>query len=214
MQTFGRFNPIMKKIIFLLFLSVCVFSPSCSPIIKLVYGIHQPRVLNKEKIDHFLVKNNLDTTNNVAIKDKDFLYIINKIKMTFPEIMVFDKEGKFIMYKEDKTCNASAFKFIDSLNNSKNYPRVDSIELSFFENKFVDLYGKGDVKIMDSNSDYFLLIFWTEWTGKLNKDHTYIWEQNAKKNKNASIKTVKVNCDFQTFWDNTEREKNIKALNH
>lgn len=202
----------MRNILILLFFSVLIISQSCSPIIKLVYGIHQPRVLNKEKIDRFLVKNKLDTTNNVAIKDKDFLYIINKIKMTFPEIMVFDKGGKFILYKEDKTCNASAFKFIDSLNASKKYPGVDSINLSFFENKFVDLYGRGDVKIMDSTSDYFLLIFWTEWTGKLNKDHTYIWEQKAKNNKNVSINTIKVNCDFQTFWDSTEREKNIKAL--
>jgi len=203
----------MKNIfLFVFLLNILFLSQSCSPIIKLVYGIHQPRILNKEKIDHFLIKNNLDTTNNLAIKDKDYLYITNKIQMTYPEIMVFDRDGKFIMYKDVKSCNASAFKFIDSLNAFKKYPTVDSINLTSFEQRLSDLNGRNPIHIKDATSDYFLLIFWTEWTGKLNKDHTYIWEQNAKKNKNASIKIIKVNCDFQDYWDKDEREKNIKAL--
>ena len=202
----------MKPFQVLFFLGIILLFQNCSPIIKLLYGIHQPKVLTKEKITRFLTKNNLDTTNNVAITEKNYLYVINKIEMTFPEIMVFDRNGNLIPYKKNNECNASAFKFIDSLSPLKNYSLIDSVNLSLFEKTLCDLNGKIQAKIIDPKANYYLLIFWTEWTGKLNKNHTYVWEQKAKNNKNVFIKTIKVNCDFQSFWSEVEREKNIKAL--
>ena len=112
--------------------------------------------------------------------------------MTYPEIIVFNQEGKYLKYKSVQECNASAFKFIDSLNNNKNYPIIDTFLLEKFENSLVNFQGKKKESILNKTTDFYVLIFWAEWTGKLNKDHTYIWEQKAKNNKNCNIKTIKI----------------------
>lgn len=131
--------------------------------------------------------------------------------MTYPEIMVFNKQGQYIKYKDNKACNASAFKFIDSLKIANNYSTIDSVNLNTLQRNFRDLKGS-PLNIINKESDFTLLIFWTEWTGKLNKDHTLIWETKAKNNNNCKISLFKINCDFQKYWNIKEREKIINHL--
>ena len=56
-------------------------------------------------------------------------------------------------------------------------------------------------------ADFYVLIYWAVWTGKLNKDHVKIWEDAAKNNKNAKVKVIKVNMDFQEHWDEKIRKE-------
>ncbi|MBA3283907.1 MAG: hypothetical protein H0U27_02450 [Nitrosopumilus sp.] len=167
--------------------------------------------MNESKIIKYAKKNKLDETNILTITDTTYLKTLALIDMTYPEIMVFDKEGKYIKYKDDKACNASAFKFIDSLRISNNYSTIATINLNSLQNNFRDLNGN-TINIIDKNSDFTLLLFWTEWTGKLNKDHTLIWENKAKNNINCKISLYKINCDFQEYWNSQEREKIINHL--
>lgn len=200
----------MKKT-FSYFLFALVFITACGPIVKAIYHIHQPRVMNEEKLTKYLTKTKLDLTNNVALSDKGYLETLHFIKMTYPEILVFDKDGKCIKYRDYKACNASAFKFIDSLKTGNSYTYIDSIDLGRLQKNVRDLKGK-EINISNKSSDFTLLLFWTEWTGNLNKDHTLVWENKAKANKNCTIQIYKVNADFQEFWDPNERVKIIKYL--
>jgi hypothetical protein len=56
-------------------------------------------------------------------------------------------------------------------------------------------------------ADFYILINWTVWTGKLNKDHVKVWEELARKNAAARIHVVKVNLDMQEYWDKKDRDK-------
>ena len=46
-------------------------------------------------------------------------------------------------------------------------------------------------------TDFYLFIFWTRYSGRLNKDHVKIWEEQANNNKNSKIKVIKVSFDQQ-----------------
>jgi len=55
-------------------------------------------------------------------------------------------------------------------------------------------------------ADFYVLIYWTTWTGRLNKDHVKIWEDSAYAKKQANIKVIKVNMDFQKNWDQADKD--------
>jgi hypothetical protein len=65
---------------------------------------------------------------------------------------------------------------------------------------------------LPNNADFYLLIYWNVWTGKLNKDHVKIWEDLARENKNCKIKVIKVNLDIQEYWEPKEKEMYRKAM--
>ena len=78
--------------------------------------------------------------------------------------------------------------------------------------KYRDLKGNPLVKSNLKPADFYVLLYWTVWTGKLNKDHVKIWEQLARNNTNAKIEIVKVNLDFQEYWNKSDRDIIIKSM--
>ena len=57
------------------------------------------------------------------------------------------------------------------------------------------------VRVKPKESDDFtVLVFWTTYIGKLNRDHVSVWERQAQENQKAGIRVLKINMDFQEFW--------------
>lgn len=182
---------------------------SCKPIMLKLYGIKQPDVENGKTITKKALRYDLDTSNIVTVNSQDFLQVLNKHGI--PEGAVYDRNGDYIEYRQnEKSCNAGLFDFIPSLNLKEKYRQPDSADLQTELNKYRDLRGN-KLKTTDS-ADFYLLIYWTVWTGKLNKDHVKIWEDLARENKNCSIKVIKVNLDIQEYWDQQARDNIIKAM--
>lgn len=191
-------------IIFPLFILV-----SCQPIVKKIYGIKDPDIESEKTIVKKALKYGLDTSAIVTVSSKDFLYVLKG--QNIPDAAIYDKNGKYIEYrKTDTSCNAGLFQFIPDLNLTDNYNQPDSLPLSLELEKFRDLKGKPLAKV--EPADFYLLIFWTVWTGKLNKDHVKVWEDLARKNRNCKIKVIKANLDIQEHWDEKEKEKMMKAM--
>lgn len=192
----------------LLFLSI-LFLSSCQPIMMKMYGIKDPEVENQKTITKRALKYDLDTSNIVTVNCQDFLYVLNG--QSIPDCAIYDRNGKYVEYRQtDTSCNAGLFEFIPSLNKNDKYNQPDSADLQTELNKFRDL--KGGRLSEPEQADFYLLIYWTVWTGKLNKDHVKIWEDLAKNNKNCKIKVIKVNLDLQEYWDASERDRNIRAI--
>ena len=182
---------------------------SCQPIMMKLYGIKDPDIENEKTITKKALKYGLDTSNIVTVNSKEFLYVLNG--QSIPDGAIYDRNGKYIEYRQTaKSCNAGLFKFIPSLNLNDKYNQPDSTDLKTELNKFRDL--KGNILKQPESADFYLLIYWTVWTGKLNKDHVKIWEDLARDNKNCKIKVIKVNLDIQEYWEEQEREKIIKAM--
>ena len=179
---------------------------SCQHILKKIYGVKNPEFENEISIKKTALKYGLDTSNIVSLNSSDFLEEINS--KSIPDASIYDSKGNYIEYRvTDTSCNAGLFDFIPNLNVKNSYNKPDSTNLELELNKFLDLKGQPIDKL--ESADFYVLIYWAVWTGKLNKDHVKIWEDAARNNKNARIKVLKVNLDFQDYWDEVEKNKII-----
>lgn len=198
----------MHKI--LLIISSLFLLISCQPIMMKLYGVKDPDVETEKSIIKKALKFGLDTSDIVTVNSHDFLPIITE--QGIPNGAIYDKDGNYIEYRQtDTSCNAGLFQFIPDLNLANQYNKPDSLNLNQQLTKFRDLNGN-TLKAVEP-ADFYLLIYWTVWTGKLNKDHVKIWEDLAKANKNCKIKVIKVNLDIQEYWDATEQEKMVQMMN-
>ncbi len=176
-----------------------------------IYGIKKPKLENEESIKKKAIKFGLDTSNIVTVNSADFL---KTIKMGgIPEGAIFDSKGEYIEYREtDTSCNAGLFEFIPNLNTFTTYKKTGKTTLDIELEKYRDLKGNPLVKSNLKPADFYVFLYWTVWIGKLNKDHVKIWEQLARNNTNAKIEIVKVNLDFQEYWNKSERDTIIKIM--
>jgi hypothetical protein len=185
---------------------ILFLNSSCQHILKKIYGVKNPEIENESSIKKAALKYGLDTANIVTLNSNDFLKELNG--KAIPDASIYDSKGNYIEYRvTDTSCNAGLFDFIPNLNVNNNYNKPDSTNLELKLNKFLDLKGQPIEKL--ESADFYVLIYWTVWSGKLNKDHVKIWEDAAINNKNARIKVLKVNLDFQDHWDDVEKNKII-----
>ncbi len=197
---------IKSKLLVLAF--VALFS-GCQPIVKMMYGIKNPDIENKNSIIKKALKYNLDTNNIVTVNGKDFLPTPKG--KGIPDCDVFDKNGNYIEYREtDTSCNAGLFDFIPALALNQTYKMPKAPNLRTTLAKCRNL--KGELIQPTYDADFYVLIYWTVWAGKLNKDHVKIWEDQARNNKNCKVKVIKVNMDMQEYWDKSDRYMVVEAM--
>lgn len=188
-------------------LAVAIFF-SCTAVMKKIYGIKKPSIESPESLKKDALGFGFDTTYILTSNAEKFLD--NFHGKGIPDIDVFDSEGNYIEYRDsDTSCNAGLFKFIPELNTNKIYNKTGKKKLDEELSKFVDLYGKPHQ--IEKDADFYLMVYWATWTGRLNKDHVAEWEQLVKENKNCKIKYIKVNLDMQTHWP-IEEQKRIKKI--
>lgn len=199
----------MKIIILFTISSLLFLLVSCKPIMYKLYGVKKPDVETEQSIKDKALKFGLDTTNIVTVNEYDFLQVMKG--QGIPDGEIFDKNGHFINYRQtDSACNAGLFEFIQNLKTDTTYLTNDSIILVNKMSKFRNFNGKPLQKI--DEADFYLLIYWTVWTGKLNKDHVKIWEDLAFENQNCKIKVIKVNLDMQDYWNKEELKPIYDAM--
>lgn len=197
----------MKKLplLFLLLLGIS----SCQVLLLKLYGIRKPKVENRKSISGYAHRIGLDTAGILTVNSKDFLRVL--AKRGIPDGAVYDSRGKYIEYRQtDTSCNAGLFQFIPALDTALVYHQPDSASLFTEWQKFRTL--DGGTPAYPGKADFYLLLYWTAWTGKLNKDHVKIWEDLARNNTKSNIRVIKVNLDLQSYWTDAERERIINVL--
>ena len=186
-----------------------IFFFACTPIVKRIYGIKKPQVENENSILRKALKFGLDTSTIFTVSGKDFLQELHG--KSIPDGAIYDANGKYIEYRStDSACNSGLFQFIPALRLNQSYNQPDSLKLRDELVKFRDLKGN-EINKLDQ-ADFYLVIYWTVWTGKLNKDHVKLWEKSAKENNYCNIKVLKVNLDIQESWSKEEKETIEKAV--
>lgn len=182
----------------------------CQPIMSKLYGIKKPAVENEQSILKKAHKFGLDTTNIITVNSHIFAETMSK--QAIPDAAIYDRNGNYIEYREtDTSCNAGLFDFIPNLSlnieyNQPDRPIMNEVLLNYRE---LDGNPVGEIQ----TADFYVLIYWTVWSGKLNTDHVKVWEELARDNKKCKIQIIKVNLDIQEYWDADEREKIMKMMN-
>lgn len=200
----------MKTIQWLLIaLSFVVLLTGCQAVMKKMYGIKNPDIENESSILKKAKKYDLRTDNIVTVNVDDFPATLGG--QGIPDCSIYDKNGRYIEYRQaDTSCNAGLFGFIPALNLGTIYNQPDTVTLQEEFKKYRDL--KGNAVVMPGDADFYVLIYWTVWSGKLNEDHVKVWEDLAAQNQKAKVKVVKVNLDLQEYWDKTKRDQMIQAF--
>jgi hypothetical protein len=182
---------------------------SCQPIMMKFYGIKDPDIETEKSIFNKALKYELDTSNIVTISSSVFFDVLNG--QAIPDASIFDRDGRYVEYRQtDSACNAGLFEFIPALNLLNKYNQPDSADLQSILINCRDLRGNS-LAILES-ADFYVLIYWTVWTGRLNKDHVKIWEDLAKNNPNCKIKVIKLNLDMQDWWEPQDKDKIYNAM--
>lgn len=201
---------VMKTLLLIPFLFI---AGSCSLVAKKIYGIKNPEVESRESIMQYARSVGLDTSAIVTVDSPYFIPAFKRIQSSVPEAEIFSKNGENLLYKNVSTdCNAGLFYFIPRLRTDTVYAKKDSFSLKEQLASLRDLNGKTISPAGLENADYFLFIYWTRWTGKLNKDHVKEWEKLAASNKNVRIRVFEINLDFQNWWSDSFTQKIITAM--
>lgn len=189
---------------------LCLFSlSSCTYFIKKAYGIKKPDIENEESLKAAAVKFGFDTTNILTNNGENFLKNISSVAL--PDIDIFDANGEYIEYRDtDTSCNAGLFQFIPDLDLTKTYRKTGAKKLDTEIAKYRDV--KGNTAQVKPGADFYLLVYWATWTGRLNKDHVAAWETLAKANKNCKIEYIKVNMDIQSYWSEKDQKEMRKLM--
>lgn len=184
--------------------ALVVLLSGCQAILLKMYGIKDPKVETAQSIKKYALKEGLDTSLIVSVSPADFKSVLT-MGSGIPDAAVFDRDGAYIEYRAtDTSCNAGLFAFIPSLQAGKDYNRRGKTTLQAELAKLRSLEGKPFTK-PESDRDFYLLIYWTKWTGRLNKDHVKEWQNLAKANGHLGI--ILVNLDLQAWWTKEEQER-------
>lgn len=187
------------------FLVLLLAFSGCQILARAIYGIKKPKVENAASIRKKANGFGLDTTNILSVNSADFLNTM--AGASIPDAAIFDASGRYIEYREtDTSCNAGLFGFIPELSLTKSYNLTGKTTLGAELGKCRSIDGH-PLAVMDANADFYVLIYWATWTGKLNEDHVKVWEDLAAANKNCRVRVLKVNLDMQEYWEEEEREK-------
>ncbi|QOW10684.1 hypothetical protein Q73A0000_10010 [Kaistella flava (ex Peng et al. 2021)] len=180
---------------------------NCQPIAKALTGISTPKEETTESILDFLEKAKMDTSNIFVVKDEKSYYPTLKLfSNSFPEALLFDKNGNELIYKETvQSCNAGLFATIPNLNTTSELKK-GNLQIENVLNTYAVPLLKNNV-ILETQCDYYLIINWGKFIGKLNRDHVKVWEDLAKANNKVKIKVIKLNIDLQKNWEHTENKK-------
>lgn len=97
-------------------LVLLIFSYSCNPIMKTIYGIKDPHPETKESLNKYMNSISMSSENSLVVNKKGKYNIVLDDFKKIPESVLFDSTGKRLTYKiEEQDCNAGLFATIPEL---------------------------------------------------------------------------------------------------
>ncbi len=199
-----------KKIV--IFITVLIFCyvaySSALPLLKWAYGIREPRIEQAASLLVTAKKYGLTSKCLVTVTPCAYRGLFDKFYHSIPEALIFDRNGRRIEYKKPGSdCNAGLFGFIPKLNRAHKSNAAGPAVLASTLCQLRDVQGHLlPATYLDSTADFYLMISWTAFTGKLNDNHVRAWQNLAMQNRQARIQVIEVNFDIQQWWPKVARD--------
>lgn len=179
----------IKKWIFPLLFSVVI--SSCSPVVRLLYGVRSPIPVTYEEICRFQA----GQLSNEALLC--FLPLDADPEYAVPEPFLFDKSGRAIDFKSNgnSNCTGSLGTFLSKLNARDVRLLSSHQDLDAFAHPLSKSPCQKEA-ILIQQADYHLFITWATWTGKtVYRQRVQDWIRGAQANKQLRIAVYLVNMD-------------------
>ena len=187
----------MIKISFLLLLTI-LFT-SCRPILYAAYGIKKPKNISKEKVLKRAKKHGLPIDNQYSITQEGLVKYANQGWST-TQLMFYHSSGEFIEPKDSNKCSGVVGVFIDDFTDSSKVNIIDTNATNSYFKYIVDL--DGNPVVFKPKTEYFTVLYWASFVGRLNKQNTANWVKLIAEKEN--VEYILVALDPRYFWEETE----------
>lgn len=191
-----NFKPLKAIIVWCL---SAILLAGCSPVMRLIYGIKKPRFENQQTLVSYLQRTEISVEDVYTLNFEGYLNALELINKRVPEVLIFDRDGNYIPYGDEWACNAGAFGFIENLNDTTFYLSTDRAHLDGLPFSLHTLAGDS-LGMPPTAADFHVFVFWAKFTGRLNKNHVKVWENQATQNIATNVRLYKINLDFQEHW--------------
>lgn len=192
----------MKNAKLLLFLILVTLGTSCSKIMMVFYGAHQPRIETPESIYKYLEKKSIKTNNVYFLKDSTAFYEYFDAFGKLPRVYIYNNNKYLLDIIEKDTCSGQTDDMIYHLSTNKIYP-IDSSRI--LEQVMANILTSNGYKISTdtiNSSDFYVMMYFAKFTGKLNKQNISYWEQQLiMKEDSLNLTIYKICCDpLESWW--------------
>ena len=195
------------------FLTFCLNS-SCKWILIKAHGAHKPKIMTHNDVTDYLKKNKV-TSYNHSLALANLKQFKTKQKK-FPDAFFFNAAGHYLEYRETpKSCSANVELFVNKLTSATVMPDT-SQTLAKLLNGTVDIKTHESLIIENlGNYDYYIVITWAEYIGKLNKDKSFEWLTHIDESNRKGIKicTILLSYDLFDFWNMSPKDVPVFKFN-
>ncbi|TAH42796.1 MAG: hypothetical protein EYC69_04295 [Bacteroidetes bacterium] len=192
------------KIASLLFVMSLLCLHSCTPLLRIVYGVHKPRLESVGSVVKYAESRRLDSAIILVPKDSVSFRKVLSCFARIPDLYLFNAEGKALLYSDSAACNAPVFNVIDSICDGNYRPDTKGKELWQILDFLKPLTPDDSIRFADSQKRtvrYTGFISWAKYIGYLNKDHTRPWVNSSNKSKGCNYNIYLVNLDYlEEIW--------------
>lgn len=204
----------LKNRIFICFFVFGLLFFSCSPLLKTISGIRDIRIETIADLRTFCVKEDIDLDEAFYYQAENLFEIPDSSQINFQfadEVLVFNAEGKRIIYKGKETgnyCSIPGSDFFSSLNSIfLPLDTVNSLNNILFNYRNIE---SDDLPKIDT-ADYYVVYFWAKWYKKLSKNSIKDIHQFLTNASNSiHIQSFYLNNDFVSV--NYPEEVEFKKL--
>jgi hypothetical protein len=184
---------------------------SCAPIVKLSYGISNPKMESPQSLTRFLEKKRYPLDNQYQIKDSSsYIRIMNDsvFHTLLFRTLIFTGDLKLI--EIDTThCQWSGGYAVERLKKDTVYSINDSISLTGITSFIMPLFDtSGHVDTRKGAYDFIVVNTWAKFIGRLN-ERIFLSVESVKKREDLKILVINLNLDMQESW-HLDKEHRIK----
>lgn len=180
-----------------------LFLSSCSFIIKKIGGIKDPKLETYQSINKYSKSLEIDSSLIVFAKDSTSFFVLNKLFVSCPEILIFNNSKQYIPYKNDSTtCNASIDYTLENICtiSQNNFHTSRIMNYENLTSCFVDP-NNALTKLNLDDYDYIVFINYSKFTHGINRTHIIPWNKIIRETKNnCRVKYIYVNLDYLNTW--------------
>ncbi|MCX6246650.1 MAG: hypothetical protein NTW10_02850 [Bacteroidetes bacterium] len=200
----------MKKILFLMVLLFFQIT-GCQSILKMHYGITDPKAESAESLTRFLKKHHYPVENFYVFKDStSYIKMVKDphLKKYILSTMIINPDFKKIA-TDSARCQWSGGYFVDHLKKDTVYQFDTFIDIEKLFSEIVAVPDPSTKLPVRGEFDFLVINTWAKFIGKMN-ERLFETIPSAQKRKDLRILVINLNVDIQKSWNMTKSR--IKKL--
>lgn len=186
----------MKKMLFLL----AVGCSSCQVLIMKYIGMENPRVESVATINHYAPEIGVDTNHLLFVKDEKSLARINAYFGNGNELLAFDRQKRFLAYKEDNHgCTAPVDRVLLTICNLRS-SEIHPNRLVSYDTLMEALSDPNGCLKQFPPDDYDMVVFmnFAKYNNGKNEEYNKVWNRIIRENPpSCKVLFLHVNYDYR-----------------